>query len=234
MRRNGHDVERGVSCNDRKFEAIDVCFFSKDPDGQVREKTRRFQSLIVPRDGYRGGPVDHFKVVVDDVVVESTDIQELKRKAADVLMALADGDWEKVLIVRTLGKQVHDTFFKVGDAFGVQWMVGWRVSKLGLVFDEQRKFTLDVYNDDPPPVDEEMLDGFRVTSAAGRNAYRDTDRKTAVIPWTQERQDILVKTVKALGKMKAELDARLLRADAFASMLDATAGKHLLKPPEDA
>ena len=184
MRRNGHDIDRGTSCNDRKFEMVDVRFFSKDPDGQASEKIRRFQSFVVPMAGYRGSAADHFKVVVDDVVVESTDIQELKRKAADVLMCLADGDWEKVLVVRTLGKEVHDSLFKVGDAFGVQWLVGWRVAKLGLVFDEQRKFTIDVRNDDRDPVDEEMIDGFRVTPAAGRSAYRDTDRKTAVIPWS--------------------------------------------------
>jgi hypothetical protein len=34
--------------------------------------------------------------------------------------------------------------------------------------------------------------------------------------------------------MKAELDGRLMQADAFATMLDASAGRHLLKPPEDA
>jgi hypothetical protein len=217
--RNGHELAPGVSCNDRKFETWELKkFFQKD--GKSWSQNVKVQVYAVPKDGYRGAEADGFKIVINGFAIVSRDLADLRRKAEAALCELTEANYEKVLVVKTNGYPRENE-----DAFGVEWQIGWRISKYGIVLDETRSYCLDVENYDEPDVSEEQ-DGFRIGSKPGCRGKQTN--KTAVIPWTQEREDILRRTVTALGEMRDRLNEQLLRPDAFARMLDTGMAKHLL------
>ena len=149
----------------------------------------------------------------------------MRTKAEAALRDLDETNHEKVLVVKTSGYPRENE-----DTFGIEWRCGWRIAKLGVVLDESRSYMLEIenYDEDDEPV---MAGEFRIGSKPGHRGKQN--HKTAVIPWTKEREDILRRTVEAIGEMRNRLNEQLLKPDMFAGLLDQHAGALLLKPPED-
>jgi hypothetical protein len=211
-----------VNCNDRKFDTLRLhCVVGKSTEGHSITDSKEFQVYAVPRNDRRGAETSHFKIVVNGIVVTSTDIIELKRKAQEVFTNIAEGDYEKVLVVKTTGDPYGDHLQEKGDRFGLEWQVGWRVSKIDIVFDKTRHSTIDVENYDEPD-DPDMYGKFKIGSKVGHRGKQI--HKVAVIPWTKEREEMLQKAVVAIGKMRDDFNVALLRPEEFAGILDAKSG----------
>jgi hypothetical protein len=221
---HGHEIADGISCNDRKFEVWELEGIKAD-NGKLYNVRMKVQVYVVPKDGFRGASADGFKIVINGVPVVSRDIGELREKATALIRNLSEDEHEKVLVVKTSGSPNGGGRGQDGDTFGLEWQVGWRVAKLDVVFNEGRSFLLDVENYDEPD-EPEVVDGIKIGAKRG---YRGVQHnKTAVIPWTKEREELLKKTVKAIGGMRDDLNAALLKPEAFAGLLDAKAGVLLL------
>ena len=220
---HGHEVAPGVSCNDRKWE---VWTLRKrfDKGSTTYSQDVKAQVYVVPKDGFRGNEADGFKIVINGVPVVSRDLSELRTKAEAALRDLDETNHEKVLVVKTSGYPRENE-----DTFGIEWRCGWRIAKLGVVLDESRSYMLEIenYDEDDEPV---MAGEFRIGSKPGHRGKQN--HKTAVIPWTKEREDMLRKTIKAIGKMREDLNAALLQPDAFTALLDGKKGLLMLGAPQ--
>jgi hypothetical protein len=217
---HGHEVASGISCNDRKFEVWTLKnFFEKD--GKKFSQEVKVQVYAVPKNGFRGNEADGFKIVINGVPVVSRDLADLRRKAETALRDLDESNHEKVLFVKTSGgfQRLNE------DAFGLEWRIGWRIAKLGIVLDETRSYPIDVenYDEDYQP---EIAGEIMIGSKPGHRGVQLN--KNAVIPWTAEREEVLRKAITAIGKMRDDLNAALLKPEAFTSLLDARAGVLLL------
>jgi hypothetical protein len=188
-----------------------------DDKGKPCRRRVKAQVYAVPKDGFRGAPTDGFKVVIEGVPITDRNLGDLRKRAEAILSHLCEEDHEKVLVVRTSGRPCRQM-----DEFGIDWEVGWRVKKLGgAVLCESRLSVLSVENYDEEYEPEEA-DGIIIGSKPG---YRGKQHnKIAVIPWTAEREALLRQAVKAIGKMRDDLNAALLKPEAFAGLLDAKAG----------
>jgi len=219
---------RKVTCNDRTLDQITLyAVMPKDENGFQREKSIKVQLYAVPKDGFRGAETDHFKVVVNDIVVEDTDITRLKQRATEIFQGITDDEWEKVLVIRTRGDKVGPWRQENGDSFGLEWQLGWRVAKLDATFDETKKILLDVENYDEPL---EHVESGGIILGYKPGMRGSQSHKTAVIPWSQEREDVLRRSVQEIGLMRDRANKALLDMEGFAGLLDAKAkaGQHLL------
>lgn len=224
---NGKEIAPGISCNDKKFEVWELGALQPAKNGSLyANKKVLVQVYSVPKDGYRGAPTAGFKVVINGVEVTDPDLQKLRQKATLLLRDLTEESHEKVLIVKTngYGNKVNS------DQFGLSWYTGWRVAKLGIVFNSSRTAVeqdLENYDEPEDPGDE---NGMRIGSKSGYRGKKT--HNNVVIPWTQEREDMLRRTVKAIAKMRDDLNDALLEPDAFTAMLDGKKGILMLSPPE--
>lgn len=220
---HGNEIAPGVTCNDRKFEVWELSDLQPAKDGTLYANKRiRVQVYAVPNNGYRGTETAGFKVVINGCSVVDSDLTELRKKAVALLRNLTEENHEKVLIVKTTGPGNGIT---TGE-FGLTWRIGWRVEKLGIIFDQSRTTVLhDVENYDEPDAPE-VMEGIRIGSKPGFRGKQYV--KTAVMPWTQAREDTLRRTTKAIEQMREDLNEALLKPDAFASLLDSKAGPLML------
>jgi hypothetical protein len=227
---HGHEIAPGISCNDKKFEIWELEALQPAKDGSLYANKRvKVQVYSVPANGFRGAPTAGFKVVINGVEVTDSDLQKLRQKATAMLRELTEEDHEKVLIVKTsgYGNRVNS------DQFGLSWRIGWRVAKLGVIFNSNRDEVLHGLEnyDEPEDSGDENENGVQIGSKPGfRGKKMHND---VVIPWTQEREDMLRRTVKAIGQMRDDLNDALLEPDAFTSLLDGKKGILMLKPPKD-
>lgn len=223
------NMRAGVHCNDRKFEQWSLSVIGKGEGanaGKAVKKAINLQVYAVPKGNNRGAETEHFKVVINGIVIASQDLAELRRKAVEVFTGLVEADYQKVLIVKTRGRSSFREGQEQGDEFGLEWLVGWKAPGLDVVLSENRGWTINVENYDEP--EEEVPEGG--LRLGGKPGYRGKqDHKTAVIPWSQEREDILKKAVEAIGKMRDDLNQALLQPESFAGLLDARAGVLLLE-----
>ena len=201
---HGHEIAPGLSCNDRKWEVWKLPGLEKKGD-TLFNTIIPVQVYVVPKDGFRGAEADGFKIVYKNIAITSRDLDDLRRKATNLVQDLTEEDHQKVLVVKTGGSPSHSGH---GDEFGIVWEIGWRVKKYNIVYSEDRSYMLSVENYDEPD-DPEMESGFRIGSKPGRRGVQHN--KTAVIPWTQEREDILKEAIRKIGKMRDSLNATLLR-----------------------
>jgi len=227
------EQKRKVTCNDRKCGKIILSAKEPKRPGEDfhRDRRQEFQVYDVPKDDYRGAEMDHFKVVVNDIVVTDTDIQKLRQKAQEIYTNISEAEYERVLVVKTMGYK-HRNHQNPGDEFGLEWEEGWRVAKLDAVFDVTRTILLDVENWDEreEPYEAERHGGIIVGTTRGHRGYQE--HKTAVIPWTAEREAMLKKAVEDIGKIKEHMNEVLLAPEAFANLLDAKSGLFLEAPKE--
>lgn len=226
---NGHEIAQGISCNDRKFETWRLKSF-RSKDGRLYSCEVSVQVYAVPKDGARGNETDGFKIVINGIPVTSRDLVDLRAKAEALLRNLSEDEHEKVLIVKTSGMPGRNQLrYGQREEFGLSWELGWRVAKAGRVFDFTRSYCIDVENYDEDEQNE-MIGDIIIGSKPGHRGKQD--HKTAVIPWTQEREDVLRKTVASIAAMRESLNDELLKAESFALLLDTKAGM-LLQPPRE-
>ena len=226
--KNDADARDGVHYNSRKFEDITLHAFEKHGKTQI-DVRKKFHVFVVPKNDTRGEDADHFQVVVNGVSIESTDLAELRRKAQEAYRDIVEAEYERVLIVTTSG----DGYSRVGEqgnTFGLTWRPGWRCKKLDLVMDDTRMHALHVENYCEDYVPEVISGGYTIGCKPGHRGKQS--HKTAVIPWTQEREDMLRRTIAAIGKMREDLNEALLKPDLFASLLDSKAGPLMLGAPK--
>ena len=221
---HGSEIAPGVSGNDRKFETWELSDLQSGGDGKLYANKRiKVQVYAVPKDGYRGAETAGFKVVINGCSVVDSDLTELRKKAVALLRNLSEENHEKVLVVKTCGMGNGVT----SGEFGLTWRIGWRVEKLGIIFDQSRKIVLqDIENYDEPDAPEVTDGGYRIGSKPGFRGKQHY--KTAVITWTQAREDMLRKTTKSIEKIREDLNEALLKPDFFASMLDSKTGPLML------
>ena len=212
-----------ITCNDRQFDQwrLTAITGEKTTEGFGLSKGQTFQVYAVPKNDARGAETSHFKIVINGIVVTSPDLVELRRKAQEIYSGIVEGDYEKVLVVKTRGDPNGDWHQEHFDEFGLGWQVGWRTAKLGVVFDETRQYTIDCENYNEPD-EPELTVGIRIGVKVGHRGGQV--HKTAVVPWTKEREGMLVRAVEAIGKMREDFNAALLRPEEFAGLLDAKAG----------
>ena len=222
--RNDADARDGVHYNSRKFEDITLHAFEKHGE-TVIDVRKKFHVFVVPKNETRGEDADHFQVVVNGVSIESTDLSELRRKAQEAYREIVESEYERVLIVTTSGDG-YSRKDEQGNTFGLTWRQGWRCKKIDLVMDETRMHALRVENYDEDYVPEVIAGGYTIGAKPGHRGKQT--HKTAVIPWTQAREDMLRKTITAIEEMRQNLNEALLKPDAFASLLDSKAGSLML------
>ena len=212
-----------ITCNDRQFDQwrLTAITGEKTAEGFGLQKSQTFQVYAVPQNDARGAETSHFKIVINGIVVTSPDLIELRRKAQEIYSGVVEGDYVKVIVVKTRGDPIGDWRSEKGDEFGLEWQIGWQVARLGVVFDESRQCTISVENYEEPD-EPDMASGIRIGAKVGHRGKQM--HKTAVVPWTKEREGMLVRAVEAIGKMRDDFNAALLRPEEFAGLLDAKAG----------
>ena len=213
--------------NARKFETWTITAYGRNADGQIVKKSVATTVYAVPEGNFRGNPTDHFQIIIDGVSVVSDNLRELRVEASRVFAKLSEQDYQKVLVVRTSGETLDRTHDH-SDKFGLQWEIGWLVKGIAspdVVLSETRGWAIHVENYDEP-LEHDMVDNIKLGYKEGKRGKRE--HSVAVIPWTQEREDIIKQIVQSIGEIRNHLNDCLLDADSFAKLVDSTKGKLLL------
>ena len=209
-------LDQNVGCNDRKLE---VWTLSRHVVGQHNPEHIKVQVYAVPKKNARGAETEYLKIVINGIIVKATDIIELRRKAQEVYSGLVEDEYEKVLIIEIGGHEAnYSNRGAKGSEFGLDYRIGWRVNKLGVIFNQNKNYLITIDNEDPH---NDPNDTYKIFGGGREN-------KTAVVPWTQEREDVLKGTVVKIGQMRREANKMVLDFDNFANLLDSKAGMNLL------
>lgn len=201
--------DQGIHVNDRKLE---MWTLQKIGKSQYNPDKIQVQVYAVPKRNARGAETEYLKIAINGIVVKDTDINELRRKAQEVYSGLNEDEYEKVLIVEIAGNETNPANRGArGSDFGLDYSIGWKVKKLGVIFSQDKTRLITIENEDPSPKDDG--DPYGISSRGKVN-------KTAVITWTQEREDVLISTIKNISKLRAEANKMVLDFDKFATLLD--------------
>jgi hypothetical protein len=225
--RHGHEVAPGVSCNDRNFEVWTLeRYFRKD--GKLYHENVPFQVYACPKEGARGAQTTHFKIVVDGLQLVSPSIEELREKATHVLNALTEENYEKVLVVQTTGFEGWHRAHH--NEFGLEYQIGWRVALLdGVIFNEDRKYVLTIEENREDEAEDDR-EGFKINAPpVGKRGIQA--HKTAVVPWTEKREQVLKSLLDEIDAMRGRVNNAMVETD-FGKMLDSVPANHLLADPK--
>lgn len=202
--------DQGPQGGDRKFEKWTLSCPTENGNA-LRSKT--VEVVAHPYNGSRGNHTVSFRAKYDGIGFEDTDIVRLRERLEEFHLGMKEEDYEKVLVIETSGGYMARGN---GEEFGIRWRIGWRVEKLGFVFDENRKYKLDVVD-------------YTLVSPDGSltNAITEEQFRCLVIPWTEEREESLKTAAENLRKTREKVKEALQDEKFFTKMLDTKGGKLL-------
>lgn len=199
--------------NDRKFEKWGL---TCPTDQGYANKTKTVEVFTHPANGHRGAKTVSFRASYDGIGFEDTDVIRLRERLEEFHMGIADEDYEKVLVVETTGGKPFQNRYK-GHEFGLQWQIGWRVTKLGFIFDENRKHKLSCAGISDSDIKSNEFHG---------------GKKMSIIAWTEAREAALLNAAASLEATRLKVDAAMRDEEAFTLMLD-TQGMRMLEAPKE-